>query len=218
MSKGFIEQLRTTAKFLTHFFREQAPVRIFHTDMDQDKYFLMEWKDQIVGYIWCRRVTDRIYQVKLSHIHDEFRNKGLGTESYVHIMRNAGVAFIHDTQLSAQAEHIWRVKLPAANLIQGVYDIKLGQTYDPDRIGTHTRDGAIILDPSDDTTDPVLDPDGDQQRFFWITQSKHGAPAVLILESQQQYYELADQLWHKDKLSYHRANQSLRVIQHNLGF
>ena len=218
LSNGFIEQLRTTAKFLTHFFRSQSPVRIFHTDIDQDKYFLIEWKDQLVGYFWCRRVRDAIYQVKLSHINAAYQGQGLGTDSYIHIMRNAGVSFIHDAQLSDQAEHIWRVKLPAANLIRGIYDLKLDLTYNVSQIGEHTRDGVMIVDPAQDVSDPIWDPNGDSQRFFWITQSKWGTPAHHILESHAKHYELGHQLWQQDKLAYHRANQSLKVIQAHSGF
>lgn len=218
LSLGFLQQLKAHARFLTHFFRDQSPVRIYHTDQDQDKYFIIEWQDQIIGYIWCRRVTDRIYQVKMSRINPPFQNKGLGTESYVHVIRNMGVAFIHDTQLSDQAEHIWRVKLPSANLIRGIYDLKLDKTYDVSQIGEHTTDGVMIVDPSLDTTDPVWDPDGDAQRFFWITQSKWGQPAIHTLESHLKYYEQGHQLWEHDKFSYYRANQSLKVMQYYLGF
>jgi hypothetical protein len=218
LSDQLVKQLAQQAQFLTHFFREQLPVRIFHTHMDQDKYFILEWKDQIVGYFWCRRVTDQIYQIKLSHIYPQFQNQGLGTESYVHIVRNTGVAFIHDSQLSDQAEHIWRAKLPAANLIRGIYDRKLDQTYDVNRIGQPTSDGVMIVDPSEDVSDPIQDPDGSSQRFFWITKNSWGRPATHLLEAHAMYHDLGHQLWNQDKLMWHRANQSLKVIESYCGF
>lgn len=218
LSQSFLHSLREQAEFLTHFFRDQKPVNIYQTHMDSDKYFLIEYLDRTIGYLWCKHVNRNIYQVKLSYIVPEFRGQGLGTESYIQIMRNAGVRFIHDTQLSDEAEQIWRNKLPSANLIKGIYDRQLDQVYQLSQVGDQTVDGTTIISPHEHTSDPVMDPDGDQQRFFWITESKWGVAAHKLLEAHKLYHELGHALFESDSHMWHRANQSLRVIVSHEGF
>lgn len=208
-----LDKLRARAEFITHFFRDQIQIKIFQVTHLPDVYFLLERREQIIGYFWCRQIEDNILQVKFSYIFPKFHNQGLGTEAYVHLIHLVGKRLIHDTQLSHQAEQIWKNKLPQLGLVRGIWDRRLNVTYGNNQVGNLTADNEIILDPSQDHSDPFIDYDGDTQRFFWITENKHGSKLHTVLESHKLYHLMgADQLWNEDPVVYHRANRSIQVL------
>lgn len=212
LSAEFLNDLRQTASYLTHFFRHQKPINIFQKQMDQDHFFLLEYVGELIGYFWCQHLTDRILQIKSSFIEPEYQNKGIGSEAYITLARHAGFGFVHDTQLSDQAEHIWTHSLRSAGMIRGIYDKVLDQTYSWDQVGHMTSDGAKILDPSADTSDSFSDPEDSSQRFFWLTESQHRAPSLRLLEIHRAYYLLGESLLKQDSNLYHAANRSPYVV------
>ena len=212
-------KMRAQAEFETHFFRDQTEIKIFRVWNPPDVYLLLEQREEIIGYFWCRQQNDSILQIKFSYLVPEFRNRGIGTEAYIHLAHTAGYRLIHDTQLSDEAEKIWRNRLPSVGLIRGIWDRHLDTVYDVAQVGSLTQDGVVILDPSEDQTDPFVDYDGEQQRFFWITENKHRRPIVQALEAQRLYQQLGAQvLFEHDPIMYHRANRSLKVMATHEGF
>ena len=203
---------------LSFFFRNHKPVNIFHQIDGDSHYFILEYIGNLIGYFWAVEITNKILQIKNSVIYDNWQNKGIGTEAHISLVMHSGYKFIHDTQLTDTAEHIWKNKLPSVGLVKNIYDKELDKTYSLSQIGQITTDGKIILDPSQDTSDPMIDYAASSQRFFWITESVHKSPNALLLESHLNYYNLGEAYFSIDQRMYHIANRSPKIIKENIGF
>jgi len=214
-----LQHILGQSEFVTHFFRDQQPVKLFQWVSSDHTYFLITYLDQIIGYFWCVPVTGRSLQIKSAHVFSPHQNKGIGTEARIRLVRTLHIQFIHDTQLSDQEEQVWRVKLPAAGVIRGIYDRALDKTYGVHEVGDLTSDNVQILDPSMDQSDPFADYDHESQRFFWIMESDSHMCTMHMMESHHRYHELgADQLHDVDPHEYHRAHRSVRAIYPLVGF
>jgi hypothetical protein len=214
-----LQQIQSESQFVTHFFRDQQPVKLFQLVTPDHTYFTFTYEDHVIGYFWCVPVTKDILQIKSAHVFPPHQNKGMGTEARIRLVRTLNKRFIHDTQLSDQEEHVWRVKLPAAGVIRGIYDRESDTTYGVDEVGNLTSDGVTILDPSTDQSDPFTDYDHGSQRFFWIMESEHDAPTVRMMESHARYHDVgAHELWMQDPQAHHAAHRSTRVIHPCVGF
>lgn len=129
LSLETLEKMKSNSRFLTHFFRDNQPVNIFYYKKDSSRFFIIEYINKIIGYFWTEKITNKIFQIKNAFIFDPYKNKGIGSECYITLINNAGVKFIHDTQLSDVAEYIWKNKLPSLGLIKGIYDRKINTIY-----------------------------------------------------------------------------------------
>jgi hypothetical protein len=213
-----LQHIQSESQFVTHFFRDQQPVKLFQFMTPDHTYFTITYQDRIIGYFWCVPITSDILQIKSAHVFPPHQNMGIGTEARIRLVRTLHIRFIHDTQLSDQEEYVWRVKLPAAGVIRGIYDRELDTTYGVDQVGELTTDHVEILDPSQDQSDPFTDYDHASQRFFWIMESEHDAPTVRMMESHARYHDVgAHELWMQDPHVYHAAHRSTRVISPYVG-
>ncbi|NJO64679.1 MAG: hypothetical protein HC836_43035 [Richelia sp. RM2_1_2] len=108
----------------------------YFEDVGQCFYILSDRsKDSIHGYIMLINISNDIWQVKDAVVFDS--NKGIGTTLYHFIVRKGNTAqnvstkrLMHDTQLSQQAEKLWKDKLVSSGLLRKIYDKKLDTVYD----------------------------------------------------------------------------------------
>lgn len=221
-SSELVEKMRRRGEFLTKFNGTDGyPVKIFKSVDHNNLWFIAEYKDEIIGYIKTDELptNPQILQVKDAQIYFAYQNQGIGTRMYSALALSAGYRFIHDTQLSPQAEKIWKEKLPGLHLIKGIYDRKRDQVYPQDKTGYSTEDGKIILNPEHDTSDPIEDYDGSGQRFFWIFEGKHPGQAIAaMLEDYARYETHGDDLYFMDSKAYDRARKSPQYLKENIGF
>jgi len=215
-----LQKLKQQSTFLTKFNRNELPVNIFKTVDHNSVWFILEYNNNIIGYIRTEMVPNtNILQAKDEQIFSQFRNQGIGTELYITLARIGGLRFIHDIQLSDTSENMWKNKLVSQHIVKGIYDKILDKVYQLSDIGNYTSDGKVILDPANDTTDPIIDYDGEGQRFFWILESINaGYPITEILNAQQKFYLHGHDLLYIDLTSYNRARMTPKILNEYNGF
>lgn len=161
----------------------------YFEDVSQCFYILSDRnKDNIHGYIILINISEDIWQVKDAIVFDA--NKGIGTTLYHFIVRKGNTVqnvqtkrLIHDTQLSQQAEKLWKDKLVSIGLLRKIYDKKLDTVYDENMIGKTAIDGAVIINPEEDIIDTFQDYDHSSMRFFWLVESQYAQPVTSNLRN-----------------------------------
>lgn len=164
---------------------------IFYFAEDGQCFYILSDRNRedVYGYVILNHISDDIWQVKDAIVFDT--NKGIGTTLYHFIVRKGNnlqnvqtKRLIHDTQLSPQAERLWKDKLVSTGLIRKIYDKKLNKMYDETMIGKPAADGIGIKNPEDDIVDTFLDYDHSGMRFFWLVESQHKQPSISELRNQ----------------------------------
>lgn len=129
-------------------------------DSDHAVFILFNRTDtkDIAGYLFIKKF-DQYWQVMETSLFAPYRNKGLGTDLYVRAIRH-GYSLMNGFSLSADAEKMWKERLPKAVTVR-VFDKETG------RISKFSD-----LPTNDTGTD-------NQQRYFYVAEH-HGLDGALL--------------------------------------
>lgn len=109
------------------------------------KVFYLVQGGQIVGQLLANKFK-KVYQVDSVYIDPSLRGMNLAPALYKAISDVTGTTLISGDQLSKDAEKLWK-KLEHFSRTH-IYDAKLQEFYDLDRVGSKTEDGEEIVHPS----------------------------------------------------------------------